>query len=106
MQVDWVPSQFLKHGPYLGALGCVINSFDQFLKPPSQVAAEKKAAQGAAAKNNKSSEEAKESSTESKAPAPEVTAEEEESPKVDVGKGVEDKPVEEKKEEPDVWTHM
>ena len=34
-----VPIHFLKHGPYLGALGCVINSVDQFLRPPSEVAA-------------------------------------------------------------------
>ena len=34
---------FLKHGPYLGALGCVINSVDQFLRPPSELAQERKA---------------------------------------------------------------
>ena len=47
-QCDQIPSHFLLHGAYLGALGCVINSVDQFLKPPSEVAAEKKAAEAEA----------------------------------------------------------
>lgn len=54
---EWVTSQFLRHGPYLGALGCVINSVDQFLRPPSEVQAEK--TQAAANKTNNADAESK-----------------------------------------------